>query len=49
MPHTRKSRFWDLFTARYNEIVREAEGDFRELFSREFARAYEEQVRRLKS
>ena len=49
MPGTRKSRFWDLFTARYNEIAREAEGDFRELFGREFARAYEEQVRKLKS
>jgi type VI secretion system protein len=43
----RKAKYWDLFTNLYAEIVREAEEDFQELFGREFARAYEEQLRKL--
>ncbi len=43
----RKARYWDLFTNLYAEIAREAEEDFQELFGREFARAYEEQLRKL--
>lgn len=47
LPANRKAKYWDLFTALYSEIVREAEDDFQELFGREFARAYEEQIRKL--
>jgi type VI secretion system protein len=47
MPSKRKARYWELFTLLYNEIAKEAEDDFQELFGREFARAYEEQINRL--
>ena len=49
LPGSRKARYWDLFNALYTEIAREAEDDFQELFGKEFARAYEEQVRKLNS
>lgn len=48
LPGNRKARYWELFTALYAELAREAEDDFHELFGREFARAYEEQVRKLR-
>lgn len=44
---SRKARYWDLFTARYAEIAEEAEEDIQELFGKEFARAYEEQARKI--
>jgi len=44
---SRKTKYWDLFTARYAEIAEEAEEDFQELFGKEFARAYEEQARKI--
>lgn len=47
LPSNRKARYWNLFNALYAEIAKEAEDDFQELFGREFARAYEEQVRKL--
>ncbi|TCO78108.1 FHA domain protein [Plasticicumulans lactativorans] len=43
----RKARNWEQFTQLYQEIAREAEDDFQDLFGREFARAYEEQIARL--
>lgn len=49
LPATRKARLWELFVDNYETIMHEAEGDFEELFGREFAQAYEremEQVRR---
>jgi type VI secretion system protein len=45
----RKAKCWDLFTIQFRQIAQEAEEDFNALFGREFARAYEEQVRRLRS
>ena len=40
-----RDRYWDLFTAEYQAIAREAEDDFNELFGDEFARAYQERLR----
>lgn len=48
LPINRRARLWDLYTELYREIAREAEDDFHALFGREFLRAYEEQVERLK-
>ncbi len=45
LPASRKAKYWDLFTAEYQAIAREAEDDFNELFGHEFARAYEQQLR----
>ena len=45
MPASRKAKYWDLFTAEYQAIAREAEDDFNELFGDEFARAYQERLR----
>jgi type VI secretion system FHA domain protein len=47
MPAARKARTWELFCATYGEIVREAEDDFQSVFGREFARAYDAQMRKL--
>lgn len=44
-PANRKAKYWDLFSAEYQAIAREAEDDFNELFGDEFARAYEEKLR----
>lgn len=44
----RRAKLWDLYTELYREIASEAEEDFHTLFGREFVRAYEEQVARLK-
>lgn len=48
LPASRKARMWDLFESKYAEISREAADDFHTLFGREFLRAYEEQVERLR-
>jgi type VI secretion system FHA domain protein len=42
-------RYWDLFRDRFNDMVSDAEASFRELFGEEFAKAYEEQLERLKA
>jgi predicted component of type VI protein secretion system len=47
LPAARKARTWELFCATYKDIARDAEGDFQSVFGREFARAYDEQVRKL--
>jgi type VI secretion system FHA domain protein len=44
-----KLRYWDLFRERYGEIVKDADASFRDLFAEEFAKAYEEQLARLKA
>ncbi len=44
---TKKARYWDAFGQLYKDLIVEAEDDFHKLFGREFARAYEEQVRKL--
>lgn len=44
----RKARYWEIYETIYARISDEAESDFQELFGKEFARAYEEQMRKLK-
>jgi predicted component of type VI protein secretion system len=49
LPGAKKARYWEVFTELYKEIAQEAESDFYGLFGQAFARAYEEQINRLKS
>lgn len=44
----RKARYWEVYESMYAQISDQAENDFHELFSREFARAYKEQLDKLK-
>jgi len=44
----KKARYWEVYEKMFAEISDQAENDFQELFSREFARAYKEQLERLK-
>jgi type VI secretion system FHA domain protein len=44
-----KLRYWDLYRDKIHDMVRDPEATFRELFGEEFAKAYEEQLRRLKA
>lgn len=44
-----KLRYWDLYRDRHHDMVKDPEASFRELFGEEFARAYEEQLKRLKA
>lgn len=44
----KKARYWDVYEQLYSEISDQAENDFHDLFSREFARAYKQQLDRLK-
>jgi len=46
VPAARKARIWELFCATYKDIAAEAQEDFTSLFGREFARGYNEQVRK---
>jgi type VI secretion system FHA domain protein len=41
-------KYWDLYRERYHDMVKDADTAFRELFGEEFAKAYEEQMQRLK-
>ncbi|MCY1406550.1 type VI secretion system FHA domain protein [compost metagenome] len=43
LPGGRQAQYWALFTELYENISKEAEDDFQDLFGREFSRAYEEQ------
>jgi type VI secretion system FHA domain protein len=43
-----KLRYWDLLRERYGDTVKDADTAFRKLFGEEFAKAYEEQLARLK-
>lgn len=43
----KKARYWETYAAMYSEIAREAEDDFQSAFGREFARAYEDQLKKL--
>ncbi len=45
LPGARRARLWDAFCAAYRDIARDADGDFQQVFGREFARAYAEQMR----
>jgi type VI secretion system FHA domain protein len=42
-------RYWDLYRDKFHDMVKDPETSFRELFGEEFAKAYEEQLRRLKA
>jgi type VI secretion system FHA domain protein len=44
-----KLKYWDLYRDRYADLVKDAEAGFRTLFADEFAKAYEEQLERLKA
>ena len=44
----KKARYWETYETMYAQISDQAENDFQELFSREFARAYKEQLDKLK-
>jgi type VI secretion system FHA domain protein len=44
-----KLRYWDLYRERYGDMVKDADASFRNLFGEEFAKAYEEQLARLKA
>ena len=44
----KKTRYWEVYEKMYGQISDQAENDFHELFSREFARAYKEQLDKLK-
>ncbi|MCA0872583.1 type VI secretion system-associated FHA domain protein TagH [Seohaeicola saemankumensis] len=44
----KKARYWEVYEQMYAQISDEAENDFQELFSREFARAYKDQLDKLK-
>ncbi|MDY6948720.1 MAG: type VI secretion system-associated FHA domain protein TagH [Pseudomonadota bacterium] len=43
-----KLRYWDLYRDKYGELSKDAEAGFRTLFGEAFARAYEEQLERLR-
>ena len=43
-----KAKRWDVFEKMYSEIASEAEDDFQALFGTAFAKAYEEQLRKLR-
>lgn len=45
---SKKARYWEIYETMYSEISDQAENDFHELFAREFARAYQEQLDKLK-
>jgi len=44
----KKAQYWETYEKMYAEISDQAENDFHELFSREFAKAYKDQLARLK-
>jgi len=44
-----KLRYWDLYREKVLEMLKDVDTTFRELFGDEFARAYEEQLKRLKA
>ena len=48
MLKSKKARYWETYEKMYAEIADQAENDFHELFAREFARAYKEQLDKLK-
>lgn len=44
----KKARYWEVYESKYAEIADQAENDFQELFAKEFARAYQDQLDKLK-
>jgi FHA domain-containing protein len=45
---TGKPRYWEMYREKDDAILKDADASFRRLFGDEFARAYEEQLARLK-
>lgn len=45
----RKAKYWDLFTETYQQVAADASEDFMRLFGDAFARAYQEQIERLRA
>jgi type VI secretion system FHA domain protein len=43
----KKARYWESYEKMYAQIAQETEDDFQSTFGKEFARAYEEQVKKL--
>jgi type VI secretion system FHA domain protein len=46
---TAKLRYWELYAERQRDMAKDPEVSFRKLFGEEFAKAYEEQLNRLKA
>jgi type VI secretion system FHA domain protein len=44
-----KAKYWDLYRTRFHDMVKDADSSFRHLFGDDFAKAYEEQLARLKA
>ena len=44
----KKARYWEIYEKMYAQISDQAENDFHDLFSKAFARAYKEQLEKLK-
>lgn len=44
-----KMRYWDLYRDKYGALAKDADSSFRKLFGDEFAKAYEDQLARLKA
>jgi predicted component of type VI protein secretion system len=44
-----KMKYWELYRNRFHDMVKDADSSFRDLFGDEFAKAYEEQLARLKT
>jgi type VI secretion system protein len=47
LPMSRKAKYWELFHEHYQRLAQEFEEGYQDRFWREFARAYEEQIRKL--
>lgn len=44
-----KQRYWDLYRGRFHDMVKDEDTSFRRLFGEEFAKAYEDQLLRLRA
>ena len=49
LPMNRKAKLWDLFVEQYGDVAADAREDFHAAFGKAFLRAYDEQVKRLRS
>ena len=49
LPMNRKAKLWDLFVERYADVAADAREDFHAAFGKAFLRAYNEQVKRLRT
>ena len=48
MLKSRKVRYWEIYQSMYTDIADQAENDFHEHYAKEFARAYQDQLEKLK-